>query len=169
MEISAKQFDRLSQLINTLDTDCKAKTSKFDEIFGGFQLSYFYLTANELVEMIKSKENFLKYWQISDERKYFVNMKCESCLKSNAYKNFVEKYKHWSSGYSMGEKIDVVLTIKIGEYVYKKCDIIADYREKYRGKAKKWNGKIKYGSATLNIVYDNNKKMKSSIYVINKK
>ena len=169
MEISAKQFERLSQLINTLDTDCKAKTSKFDEIFCGFQLSNFYLTENERKEMIKSKDNFLKYWQISDERKYFVNMKCESCLKSNAYKKFVEEYKNWSSGYSMGETIDVLLTIKIGEYVYKKCDIIADYREKYRGDAKKYNNKIKYGSATLNIVYDNNKKMKSSIDLINKK
>lgn len=89
--------------------------------------------------------HFLSACKILDETAEREQKKYLKVLKSSTVAEFVEKYRNWDSGYSMGETVSVKF---VGNIV--NCEILfEDRREVYRGTSKKWNNNIKYGYATL--------------------
>lgn len=84
--------------------------------------------------------------------------------KSKTVKNFIEEYRNWSSGYSMGETVQVVYKTTMLGYT---TQDVTDNRRKYKGIARKYNNRIAYGAAEL-IVDLTGPKMKTKLSVVEK-
>lgn len=79
---------------------------------------------------------------VEQEEKRVANVR-----KSPKYKLFVKQYGNFSSGYSMGEKVEVKIVTNYNDI----HDTISDRRAEYRGNAKKYNHNIRYGSVLLTV------------------
>ena len=67
--------------------------------------------------------------------------------KTKSVVSFSVNYEKWRSGYSMGEAIYIHYKTPLVD----KWEKIADHRYTYRGTAKRYNNKIKYGEAVLTV------------------
>lgn len=108
--------------------------------------------------------NFLGACAIYEDMIIAEKERVEKAKKSPAVRKFREKYKYWDSGYSMGETVEIIYITAHGQ----ENEMVADCREKYKGRCEKYNYRIKYGEATL-FVDLTGSRMKTRVEIINKK
>lgn len=71
----------------------------------------------------------------------------ESTMKSKKVKSFMEEYKGFRSGYSMGEDVVVILkTTHCSRRV-----TVADRKEYYSGRGRRYNSSITHGTVVLSV------------------
>lgn len=160
--MTSENFVKLNNLLNTLNTDCKANFEKFTLCIGYEWWCEIrdYLTSTERESMRENKDVFLHFWNLADKRKKTFETKLESILKSKVYKDAMKEVNTiWSSGYSMGEFAYVDVVIKMGEVEKVFHYAGKDTRCVYRGNAKKYNYKIKYGLKAITLNYVENKRV----------
>lgn len=115
--------------------------------------------------MMKERTNgsFFAACAIFEEGYNIDKKRIEKAKKSKTVRDFVAEYKGWRSGYSMGEEVFVCYETKNFRFKEK----IADRMRVYSGRGEKYNYKISYGAAWLDVDLKGSR-MKTSIKLIKK-
>ena len=74
-------------------------------------------------------------------------MRIENAKKSKHVNDWRANNRDWRSGYAMGERVEIIYKTA-NRTIF---ETVADREETYRGNAKKWNSRIKYGRKTLSV------------------
>lgn len=140
--MEAKKFIKATELLKYEGQANQAALDKIEDLFSLRSNPYW---NSEKDGLKRSYCNTLCTIERCQEKYRIFNERVKSILKSKKVKDFVIDYQFWSSGYSMGESVEVVITDGIAKYTH----YVSDFRKEYRGRAKRWNNKITYGSCIL--------------------